>query len=52
MQASDAKIPVIFKANLPKGGTQLKTAFLEFLKVYKSDPNDFGGKIYKIIELM
>ena len=52
MQASDAKIPVIFKANCEKGSVQLKTSFLEFLKHYKNDPNDFGGKIFKIIELM
>lgn len=52
MEASDAQIPIIYKNTINKGSSELKKAFLNFLKKYKKEPNDYGGKIVKILELL
>ena len=45
----DNLIPAIFTEN-KKDKKNLTTKLVEFLKKYKDDQNDFGGKIVKIIQ--
>jgi hypothetical protein len=52
MEESDAQIPIIYKQTISKGSSALKKAFLDFLKLYRKEPNDYGGKIVKILELL
>lgn len=52
MEASDAQIPIIYKNIISQGSSALKKAFLNFLKQYTKEPNDYGGKIVKILELL
>ena len=52
MEASDAQIPVIYQKYANISSAELKSQYLEFLKKYKNDVNDYGGKIVKILELL
>ena len=49
---TDKLIPQIFNKHSKKGDQQLKKEYVSFLKQYQDDPNDFGGKIAKILELI